>query len=86
MIRFRETISEARRPAIAGRPCQDGKNRRAQTTLERMTDVMLELGFAGQSCDESMLRLRNFSDAEIARYSARAAEQARRRAVRRIEA
>lgn len=83
MIRFRETISEARRPAIQGRPCQDATNRRAQTTLDRMTDVMLELGFAGQSCDEAMLRLRGFSDVEITRYSPRAAEQARKRAIRR---
>lgn len=86
MIRFRETIDDARKPAIKGRPCQDNANRNRQTVLARMTDVMLELGFAGQDCDEQMLRLRGFSDAEIARHSPRAAEQARAAAIRQVNA
>lgn len=86
MIRFRETIREARKPAIIGRPCQDNANRNRQSVRARMTDVMLELGFAGQPCDHDMLRLHNFTDAEIAAYAPCAAEQARKRAIRRVEA
>lgn len=84
MIRFCETIREARAPALVGRPCQDNANARRQTVRSRMTDVMLELGFAGQNCDEAALRLHNFSDADIAAHSAAAARQARERCVRRL--
>ena len=86
MIRFRETIAEARRPAVTGRPCQDNANKRRQTVRQRMTDVMLELGFAGQDCNEEMLRLHNFSDAEIAAHAPAAAAQARSQAIRRVGA
>lgn len=86
MIRFRETIREARQPAVIGRPCQDSANKRGQSVRQRMTDVMLELGFAGHDCDENMLRLRGFSDAEIAAHATGAAADARSRSIRRVHA
>lgn len=86
MIRFRETIREARQPAISGRPCQDNANRNRQSVRARMTDVMLELGFAGQPCDPDMLRLHNFSDSEIETHGPAAAADAGKRAVRRADA
>lgn len=85
MIRFRDTISEARQPAVIGRACQDNANARRQSVRARMTDVMLELGFAGQPCDEAMLRLHNFTDPEIAAHAPGAAADARKRSIRRVD-
>lgn len=111
MIRFRETIREARIPGILGRACLDNinlqkaraadqaahehaskrafpaqlKGVREKGVFDRMVDVMLELGFAGQDCDAAMLRLRRFTDAEITRHGEAAAREATKRAVRRVD-
>jgi hypothetical protein len=55
-----------------------------QSTVSRMADAMLELGFSGQTVDNQALALRGFTAVERMEHAAAALELANARAIKRV--
>ncbi|WP_313194631.1 hypothetical protein [Shinella zoogloeoides] len=58
----------------------------ARSVEDKLADVILELGHAGEPITEEALRQRGYSEAVVRRHGPAALAQARRRSIRRVAA